>query len=175
VPVTPVAWTDVLQIVKTVVAAVAAWVIAHQVFALPQPFLAPWAALLVVHATVYRTFWRGATQVATTVVTTALIVLTTGSSDQDHVLLARLFDTAIGVVVGVVVNAMVWPPLRGLTAARPSRACPAVSGGCCTISAGLRDGSADGHVEDWVRRTEDLDVEVDEAWARSGRPARAGG
>ena len=30
-----------------------------QIFDLPQAFLAPWAALLVVHATVYRTFSRG--------------------------------------------------------------------------------------------------------------------
>ena len=33
---------------------------------LPQPFLAPWAALLVVHATVFRTFSQGARQVAAT-------------------------------------------------------------------------------------------------------------
>ena len=56
-------WTAVLQLVKTVVAAVVAWVLASQVFALPQAFLAPWAALLVVHATVYRTFSRGLRQV----------------------------------------------------------------------------------------------------------------
>ena len=60
----PVRWTEVLQLVKTVVAAVLAWVLASQVFDLPQAFLAPWAALLVVHATVYRTFSRGLRQVA---------------------------------------------------------------------------------------------------------------
>ena len=59
----PVWWTEVLQLVKTVVAAVIAWVLAAQVFGLPQAFLAPWAALLVVHATVYRTFSRGLRQV----------------------------------------------------------------------------------------------------------------
>ena len=59
----PVWWTEVLQLVKTAVAAVLAWVLASQVFALPQAFLAPWAALLVVHATVYRTFSRGLRQV----------------------------------------------------------------------------------------------------------------
>ena len=59
----PVKWTEVLQLLKTVVAAVVAWVLASHVFDLPQAFLAPWAALLVVHATVYRTFSRGLRQV----------------------------------------------------------------------------------------------------------------
>ena len=63
----PVLWTDILQILKTVAAAVIAWVLAREVFGLEQPFLAPWAALLTVHATVYRTFKRGLQQVAATV------------------------------------------------------------------------------------------------------------
>ena len=37
----PVRWTDLTQIVKTVVAAVAAWVLAYRTFGLPQAFLAP--------------------------------------------------------------------------------------------------------------------------------------
>ena len=60
----PMWWTESLQLVKTVVAAVIAWLLAARVFELPQSFLAPWAALLVVHATVYRTFSRGLRQVA---------------------------------------------------------------------------------------------------------------
>ena len=63
----PVLWTDVSQIVKTVAAAVIAWVIAHDVLGIAQPFLAPWAALLTVHATVYRTLARGVQQVGATV------------------------------------------------------------------------------------------------------------
>jgi len=63
----PVLWSDVSQLVKTVAAAMIAWVIAAQVFGLVQPFLAPWAALLTVHATVYRTLARGAQQVAAAV------------------------------------------------------------------------------------------------------------
>ena len=59
----PMSWTEWLQLVKTVVAAVIAWLLAERVFDLPQSFLAPWAALLVVHATVYRTFSRGLRQV----------------------------------------------------------------------------------------------------------------
>lgn len=62
----PATQTDLLQITKAVVAAVVAWVLAVQYFGLQQPFLAPWAALLTVHATVYRTFWRGAQAVLAT-------------------------------------------------------------------------------------------------------------
>ena len=71
----PVLWTNALQIVKTVIAAVASWVIAVEVFGLSQPFLAPWAALLTVHATVYSTFRRGAQQVAATVLGVLLAFL----------------------------------------------------------------------------------------------------
>ena len=138
----PVWWSDLTQLAKTVLAAVAAWVIAASVLDLPQPFLAPWSAILVVHATVYRTFSRGAQQVAatvtavllaagvgelmglsagaialllvlsllvgtvpwfgaeaTTIATTALVVLATGF-ENDTKLVSRLLDTAIGVGVG---------------------------------------------------------------------------
>ena len=63
----PVLWTDVSQLLKTVLAAVGAWLLARNVLGTSQPFLAPWAALLTVHATVYRTFARGAQQVGATV------------------------------------------------------------------------------------------------------------
>ena len=68
----PIWWSDLIQLGKTVLAAVAAWVIAANVLELPQPFLAPWSALLVVHATVYRTFSRGVQQVAATVIAVLL-------------------------------------------------------------------------------------------------------
>ncbi len=55
----PVTQTDLLQTVKAVVAAVVAWVVAEDLVGLDQSFLAPWVALLTVHATVYRTVWRG--------------------------------------------------------------------------------------------------------------------
>ena len=51
----PVVWVDVSQTVKTVAAGVVAWFVATDVFGLDQPFLAPWSAVFVVHATVYRT------------------------------------------------------------------------------------------------------------------------
>lgn len=64
----PLTQSDLLQVLKSAVAATVAWVLAVRVFDLPQPFLAPWAALLTVHATVYRSVWRGVQQVAATVI-----------------------------------------------------------------------------------------------------------
>lgn len=51
--------TDLLQILKCVLAATAAWWFATTVLDSEMPFLAPWTALLTVHATVYRSFARG--------------------------------------------------------------------------------------------------------------------
>ena len=63
----PVFWSDVTQLVKTVVAVTLAWVLAVVLVGTTQSFLAPWAALLVVQATVFRTFSQGARQVAAAV------------------------------------------------------------------------------------------------------------
>lgn len=64
----PVVQSDLLLVTKAAAAAVIAWLLAVRVFDVPQPFLAPWSALLTVHATVYRTVSRGAQQVGATVV-----------------------------------------------------------------------------------------------------------
>src|SRR5689334_23598583 len=63
----PVVWGNAFLLLKAAGAAVLAWVIARSVLGLAQPFLAPWAALLTVHATVYRTFARGLQQVTAAV------------------------------------------------------------------------------------------------------------
>ena len=63
----PVFWSDVTQLVKNVVAVTLAWVLAVELVGQAQSFLAPWAALLVVHTTVFRTFSQGARQVAAAV------------------------------------------------------------------------------------------------------------
>ena len=61
-------WASAAQLGKTVLAAVLAWLVAVEVFHVDQAFLAPWAALLTVHATVYGTLKRGLQQVAARVV-----------------------------------------------------------------------------------------------------------
>ena len=60
----PVVWSQVVQAAKIALAAVLAWVLVTDVLGLSQSFLAPWAAILVVQATVYRTFSTGLRQVA---------------------------------------------------------------------------------------------------------------
>jgi hypothetical protein len=205
----PLKWTALIQLVKTAVAAVVAWVIASQVLHLPQAFLAPWSALLVVHATVYRTFSRGLQQVtgavvgvllawavgnllglstlavsvllvaglavgsmrwfrdeSTAIAATGLIVLTTGFSTRDSLLVDRLLDTLVGVVVGLAVNLAVWPPLRDYSAAR---AIDAVDDGVGELlrdmAAGLRARCGQDEITTWVDRTRDLDGNIDQAWA----------
>ena len=60
--------TDLFQVIKSVVAGTAAWWLSISVLDSPLPFLAPWTALLTVHATVYRSLSRGAqTTVASTI------------------------------------------------------------------------------------------------------------
>jgi len=62
----PVSWSNVSQLAKTVLAAVAAWVLAVDVLHLSQAFMAPWAALLTVQATVFGTVRSGRQQAAAT-------------------------------------------------------------------------------------------------------------
>ena len=198
-----------MQLGKTVLAAVVAWVVAADVLDLSQPFLAPWAALLVVPATVYRTFSRGLQQVAaavlavvlasaightlgpstwavaalmvvclvigsmpwfraetTIVATTGLVVLTTGFSD-DSMLLSRLVDTGIGVGVGLLVNVLVWPPLRSRTTiAAMDRLDDGIGELLVDMAQTLREGPTGTEtVTEWIDRTRDLDERIDHAWA----------
>ena len=205
----PIFWNDLLQLVKTVAAAVIAWVLADAVLDLPQPFLAPWAALLVVHATVFRTFSQGARQVSataagvvlawlvgdtlgldtfsvalallvglavgalawfedqeTTIAATALVVLATGFSTDDSMLVSRLADTAIGIGVGLVVNAVVWPPLRRRTAITAiDRVDDRIGRLLSRMAVELRDGAGEDEVGSWVEETRSLDGDIDDAWA----------
>ena len=204
----PVWRTNALQIVKTVLAAVLAWVIAAQAFDIPQAFLAPWAALLTVHATVYRTFRRGAQQVgatvlgvvvafalgsllglnalslgltvlialaagsvrglraeSTTAAATALVVLTTGATEEASTLLQRLGDTGIGIAVGLLVNLLVWPPLRDRSAAAQVDAIDDRLGELLRdIAADLRRQHSADDVEAWIARTSELDGDIERAW-----------
>jgi uncharacterized membrane protein YccC len=203
----PIFWNDVVQLLKTALAAVIAWVLASTVFGLSQPFLAPWAALLVVHATVFRSFSQGAMQVAatftavllaaavgqvfgmdtwavvvllvvgmflgatpwlgadtTTIASTAVVVLTTGYGDI--LLLSRLVDTAIGVVVGLAVNLMVWPPLRRRTTiVAMDRIDDDIGELLIDIGTKMAGGCDHDDIHGWIERTRDLDGDLDHAWS----------
>ena len=64
----PVFYAGLTQTVKTSAAAVIAWLVAVHFVGESQAFLAPWAALLTVHATVYRSVSEGLRQVGASVI-----------------------------------------------------------------------------------------------------------
>ncbi|HSO98557.1 MAG TPA: aromatic acid exporter family protein [Solirubrobacteraceae bacterium] len=202
-------WTGVSQLLKTVLATVIAWVLAGQVFHLEQAYLAPWAALLTVHATVFGTLRRGILQAGasvlgvlvafvvgqlfglsavsvgaailvgllagsvrglrdetTTTAATALIVLTNGYSDNGGLLGARLLDACLGIAVGLLVNLLVWPPLRDRGAASQIDAVAARVGGVLSeIAAHLSRECGPADVDDWIAETNALDRAIDRAWS----------
>jgi uncharacterized membrane protein YgaE (UPF0421/DUF939 family) len=193
---------------KTALAGVIAWVVATDVLGLEQPFLAPWAAVLVVHATVYRTVSRGGQQIAATflgvflawasgslfgvgplgmgvmlaaafllgrhhwleeesmtVATTGIVVLATNAIGQSHLLAGRLLDTSIGVVVGLAVNLVVWPPLRDRAARAFAHELPRrLADTLEQMAAGLDKNLDPADVEEWMRRCREVDLDIDHAW-----------
>jgi uncharacterized membrane protein YgaE (UPF0421/DUF939 family) len=203
----PVTWAGASQVGKTVIAAVVAWVLAVDVFHLAQAFMAPWAALLTVQATVFGTLRRGVQQAAasvlgvliafaawqvfgldaaslaaavlaglllgsvrgvraeTTTAATAVVVLTTGYLEKSGMLAARLADTGIGIVVGLVVNFVVWAPLRDRSAANQIDVIDDRIGDLLVeIAARLRNGFKADDVDGWIARADALDNDVDRAW-----------
>jgi hypothetical protein len=203
----PLTWAGVSQLGKTVIAAVVAWVLAVHVFHLAQAFMAPWAALLTVHATVFGTLKRGLQQAGasvlgvligfgawhifgldavslgaavlvglvvgsvpgvraeTTTAATAVVVLTTGYIDKSGMLAARLADTGIGIAVGLLVNVIVWPPLRDRSAANEIDVIDHRVGDLLTdIAAQLQSGLAEDDVDGWIARTDGLDNDIERAW-----------
>jgi uncharacterized membrane protein YccC len=213
----PALWASASQLAKTVLAAVVAWVLAVKVFHIAQPFLAPWAAMLTVHATVVGSVRRGLEQVvaaivgvlvafgadqlfgvtavslavvitigmlvgsirglradSTTAAATAVVVLTTGYGDDAGLLAARLLDTGIGCAVGLLVNFVVWPPLRDRGAAAAiDDIDDRVGHLLCDIVATLRRDrvpDADG----WVERTREIDEAITDAWRVLGQARESG-
>lgn len=77
--------TDLLQIVKSVLAAAFAWWLASAVLHSTMPFLAPWVALLTVYPTVFESFRRGAQSTA-----------------------ASWLGVALSFVIGVTLGTSVW-------------------------------------------------------------------
>ncbi len=204
----PAVVADLAQSAKTALAGVLAWFVATDVLGLEQAFLAPWAAVLVVHATVYRTVSRGGQQVVATflgvilaaaagtlfgigplgmgvmlaaafligrhrwfseesmtIATTGIVVLATNAIDDSHLLAGRLLDTTVGVVVGLAVNLLVWPPLRDRAARTHAQRLPhELSAVLSEMASALGPDLASSDLEGWIGRCRELDVHIDEAW-----------
>ncbi|WP_235940671.1 FUSC family protein [Paramicrobacterium fandaimingii] len=217
--------TDLLQIVKSAVAATVAWWISTAVFDSELPFLAPWTALLTVHATVHRSLSRGIQSTVASAVgvglsfvigtflgvsvwtfalaifvgllgarlswirdegvaiaTTAVFVLGSGFSRQDDLLLERLAEVGVGVVIGVVVNVLVLPPLRDQQAARYVDSINRRMGGVLVSMADEMSQSwGTEQADSWFAETQSMSTELESAWqmvrfareSRRGNPTRA--
>lgn len=103
--------TDVLQILKTVIAATAAWWVSTSVLESELAFLAPWTALLTVHATVHRSLSRG---VQTTIASTIGVGL---SFLIGHLLGVSLWTFALALLVGVAAARISWIRDEGIAIA----------------------------------------------------------
>ncbi len=215
----PIFYAGLTQTVKTAAAAVVAWLLAVHLVGESQAFLAPWAAVLTVHATVYRTLSEGLRQVGAsvigvvvayvfgdligfsavtlglavlvslligkhprlgdqgvTVATTALVVLTTGAGDDSASLEQRLLDTGIGILVGVAVNMVVWPPLQDRFAARQVASIDGRLGRLlCRIATEVRAGHTTEQTSSWIDEVNGIDQRIDDAWGsvrQAGESAR---
>ncbi|MCK0117536.1 aromatic acid exporter family protein [Isoptericola sp. S6320L] len=205
--------TDALQMLKSAVAATVAWALAEMVLGLEQAFLAPWMALLTVHATVYRTVWRGAQTVVAvaagilvsfvvvelfaatvwsfglailvglvlgrvkavrdegiTVATTILFVITSGYGVPDQqaidLLPDRLLATAVGVVVAVLVNLVVFPPLNDRSAQHQIDDVDQRLGRLLSdMAEQMRRSTESQEEDDWIERTRSISGDVEHAWS----------
>ncbi len=205
--------TQVIQDLKAVAAAVAAWVLAASVLDLHHAFLAPWVALLTVHATVHRSLRRGAETVlavalglllsfitvqlvlvptwslalallvglslarlpplrneGVTVATTAIFVIAAGDAASEpralDVLPDRLLATAIGVVVALVVNVLVVPPLDDRTTQRwideVDRRLGHLLG---AVAQGLERRWTTEDADGWIEDSRVIDGHIEHAWS----------
>src|SRR3954462_12048212 len=111
----PVTWTNASQLLKTVSAVVIAWALASKAFGISQPFLAPWAALLTVHATVLGSVRKGVEQVAASIIG-VLVAFAAG----------QLFGVSALAVALVVLAGLLVGSLRGVRADSTTAAATAI-------------------------------------------------
>jgi hypothetical protein len=77
-----------------------------------------------------------------------------------------LSDTVIGIAVGLLVNLLIWPPLRDRTAARQLDVIDDRLGALlCDMAGDMRAGRDREQAEAWVERTRELDQDISDAWA----------
>ncbi|MFC9553977.1 aromatic acid exporter family protein [Rhodococcus sp. NPDC056960] len=87
-----------VQAIQATGAAVLAWVVASRIFDFSQPFLAPWSAIFIVEATVYRSVRSAAQQVSAV---TVAVVLTTAVA---AVIPWELLTLTVAVLAGLLIG-----------------------------------------------------------------------
>ncbi len=109
--------------------------------------------------------WRRLGEQAIYAPLTAVLVITSGLPSW-HALVSRLLETALGTVIGVGVNAFIFPPvhLRDARAAIDGLA-KDVAGLLERLASGLRDDWSAEDARGWLRRAEGIRHEIDDAWA----------
>lgn len=103
--------TDLFQIIKSVLAATGAWWISAAVLSSQMPFLAPWTALLTVHATVYRSLSRGAQSTVASTIGVAL------SFVIGHYLGVSIWTFALALLIGLIGARFSWIRDEGIAIA----------------------------------------------------------
>lgn len=98
----PAFFSAVVQTLKTVIAATAAWWFSNTILETELPFLAPWTALLTVHATVYRSISRGLQTSIASVVGVGL------SFVIGNYLGVNVWTFALALLVGMVLARVRW-------------------------------------------------------------------
>ena len=169
--------SDLVQILK----AVLAWYVAAHLLGLTESFMAPWTAMLTVHATVYRSFTRGGQVVLASLAGIVLAYLAVEFVGQSPAalgvaLLDRVICTGLSIALGVIVNFVVLAPLDDRLARREVDAVRAQLGELLRDMADALRG--DGEVDPlaWLRRSRRAEDRIGRAreLLRHTREARRG-
>lgn len=182
--------TDVIQIVKAVIAGTGAWWISAAWLDSAMPFLAPWAALLTVHATVHRSLTRGIQTTATSAIGVTL------SFVVGYFLGVELWTFALALFLGLTAARISWIRDEGIAVATtavfilssgfddqapllPERVLEVTIGVVCGVLVNLlvlpplRDGQAGRYVDSVNRRMGGVLVSMADEFADSWDTDRA--
>ncbi len=97
--------------------------------------------------------------------TTALFIITSDYDQQEAMLLDRLGDTAVGLVVGVVVNLMVLAPLTARSAEQQvDRVDRRLGALLQEMAAQMGTSSTSEQTGAWIEETREIDGDLDRAW-----------
>lgn len=100
-----------------------------------------------------------------TVATTALFVLTTGYERQESMLGDRFADTAVGVVIGLLVNLLVLPPLTHRSAEQQVEQVDNRLGELLRdMAQHLASASSTDQTQEWIESSRQIDAELDRGW-----------